>query len=48
MYVSACAMGLGGAALGYSKSMTMAAILAATASVVGINYLIQRGKGDDA
>ena len=44
MYVTAGAMGLGGAVLGYGKPLTMLAILAVTVAVEGVNYLIQRRK----
>ena len=48
MYVTAGAMGIGGAALGYGKPVTMLATLAVMVAVEGVNYLIQRRKGQDA
>lgn len=32
---------------GYSKSMTMLVMLAVMFAIEGVNYLIQRGKGED-
>jgi hypothetical protein len=45
LYVLAGVMGVGGAALGFSKGATMLAILAVALAIEGANYLAQRGKG---
>ena len=47
-YVTAGAMGLGGAALGYGKPVTMLAILAVTVAIEGVNYVVQRRKSQDS
>jgi hypothetical protein len=48
MYTAAGAMGIGGAALGYSKPVTMLAFLAVMIAVEGVNYFVQHRKGEDA
>ena len=47
-YVVAGAVGIGGAMLGYSKSVTLLAVLAATLPIEAINYLAQRRNSSDA
>ena len=47
-YVVAGAVGVAGAMLGYSKSVTLLAVLAATLPIEAINYLAQRRHRGDA
>jgi multisubunit Na+/H+ antiporter MnhC subunit len=47
LYGIAAVMGVGGAMLGYSKDLTMLAILAVALVVEGINLLIRRSGPSD-
>jgi hypothetical protein len=47
-YVAAGAVGVAGAMLGYSKPVTLLAVLAATLPIEAINYLMQRRHRDEA
>jgi hypothetical protein len=46
VYGIAAAMGVGGAMLGYSKPVTMLAILAVALGIEGINYAVKKRTPD--